>query len=183
MISSSTHRRSRQWALPAVAKRGYHAFVQHRRSRDDVQRAMRVVLCGMRDLRDYRMGAAGSPFNIAAASLRLGDFSRAQTLALLTQHPEDTGRAFATEALEAVWTQARGQPWLVNALARIRPGEREPVSVTGGAKERLRRLYEAQRLGSQLVEVLGVEQVGRVVVGLLTELHQFGEHVCRLPRQ
>ena len=25
-----------------------------------------VVLCGMRDLRDYRMGAAGSPFNIAA---------------------------------------------------------------------------------------------------------------------
>ena len=76
-----------------------------------------VVLCGMRDLRDYRMGAAGSPFNIAAASLRLGDFSRAQTLALLTQHTEETGQAFAPEALEAVWTQARGQPWLVNALA------------------------------------------------------------------
>ena len=76
-----------------------------------------VVLCGMRDLRDYRMGAAGSPFNIAAASLRLGDFSRAQTLALLTQHTQETGQAFAPEALEAVWTQARGQPWLVNALA------------------------------------------------------------------
>ena len=80
MISSSTHRRSRRGALPAVAKRGYHAFVHHRRSRDDVQRAMRMVLCGMRDLRDYRMGAARSPFNIAAASPRLGDFSRAQTL-------------------------------------------------------------------------------------------------------
>ena len=76
-----------------------------------------VVLCGMRDLRDYRMDAAGSPFNIAAASLRLGDFSREQTLALLGQHTEQTGQAFAPEALEAVWTQTRGQPWLVNALA------------------------------------------------------------------
>ena len=79
-----------------------------------------VVLCGMRDLRDlrdYRMGAAGSPFNIAAASLRLGDFSREQTLALLGQHTEETGQGFAPEALQAVWTQTRGQPWLVNALA------------------------------------------------------------------
>ena len=76
-----------------------------------------VVLCGMRDLRDYRMGAAGSPFNIAAASLRLGDFSREETLALLRQHTEETGQAFAPEALQAVWTQTRGQPWLVNALA------------------------------------------------------------------
>ena len=76
-----------------------------------------VVLCGMRDVRDYRMGAAGSPFNIAAESLRLGDFSRAETLALLRQHTEETGQAFAPEALEAVWTQTRGQPWLVNALA------------------------------------------------------------------
>ena len=76
-----------------------------------------VVLCGMRDLRDYRMGPTGSPFNIAAESLRLGDFSREQTLALLGQHTEETGQAFAPEALEAVWTQTRGQPWLVNALA------------------------------------------------------------------
>ena len=76
-----------------------------------------VVLCGMRDLRDYRMGAAGSPFNIAAKSLRLGDFSRRQTLALLGQHTEQTGQAFAPEAREAVWTHTRGQPWLVNALA------------------------------------------------------------------
>ena len=76
-----------------------------------------VVLSGMRDLRDHRMGAAGSPFNIAAESLRLGDFSREQTQALLGQHTEATGQAFAPEALEAVWTQTRGQPWLLNALA------------------------------------------------------------------
>ena len=63
------------------------------------------------------LGAAGNPFNIAAKSLRLGDFSREQTQALLGQHTEETGQAFAPEALEAVWTQTRGQPWLVNALA------------------------------------------------------------------
>ena len=51
------------------------------------------------------------------ALLALGDFSREQTQALLGQHTEETGQAFAPEALEAVWTQTRGQPWLVNALA------------------------------------------------------------------
>ena len=76
-----------------------------------------VVLCGMRDVRDYRMGAAGSPFNVAAKSLRLGDFSRQDVRALLAQHTGETGQAFTPEALDAVWTQTRGQPWLVNALA------------------------------------------------------------------
>ena len=46
------------------------------------------------------MGAAGSPFNIAAESLRLGDFSREQTQALLGQHTEAPGQAFAPEALD-----------------------------------------------------------------------------------
>ena len=76
-----------------------------------------VVLCGLRDVRDYRMGASGSPFNIAAKSLRLGDFSRDETLALLAQHTAETGQPFTPGAQEATWTQTRGQPWLVNALA------------------------------------------------------------------
>ena len=69
-----------------------------------------VVLCGVRDVR-------GSAFNIKAESLRLGDFSRNEVHALLRQHTEETGQPFADSALEAVWTQTRGQPWLVNALA------------------------------------------------------------------
>ena len=47
----------------------------------------------------------------------MDDFSRQETLALLGQHTEETGQAFAPEAREAVWVQTRGQPWLVNALA------------------------------------------------------------------
>ena len=84
-----------------------------------------VVLCGVRDVRDYRIHsgsessviAGGSAFNIKARSVRLGDLSRAEVLALLAQHTEETGQAFTPEALEAVWTRTQGQPWLVNALA------------------------------------------------------------------
>ena len=77
-----------------------------------------VILCGLRDVRDYRApGAKGSPFNIKAKSLRLGDFTEAETRALLGQHTEETEQTFTEEALRAVWRETRGQPWLVNALA------------------------------------------------------------------
>ena len=82
-----------------------------------------VVLCGVRDIRDYRIRssageviAGGSPFNVAAKSLRMGDFTEAETRTLMAQHTEETGQRFSAAAQEAVWTQTRGQPWLVNAL-------------------------------------------------------------------
>ena len=82
-----------------------------------------VVLCGVRDIRDYRIRssageviAGGSPFNVAAKSLRMGDFTEAETRALTAQHTEETGQRFSSSAQEAVWTQTQGQPWLVNAL-------------------------------------------------------------------
>ena len=82
-----------------------------------------VVLCGVRDIRDYRIRssageviAGGSPFNVAAKSLRMGDFSEAETRALMAQHTEETGQRFTAAAQEAVWAQTQGQPWLVNAL-------------------------------------------------------------------
>ena len=78
-----------------------------------------VVLCGLRDVRDYRApGAAGSPFNIKAMSLRLGDFTEEETGTLLAQHTAESGQVFEKEALQAIWDGTQGQPWLVNALAR-----------------------------------------------------------------
>ena len=84
-----------------------------------------VVLCGVRDVRDYRiysssektMVSGGSAFNVKAESLRLGDFSRDEVRALLRQHADETGQPFADSGLDAVWTHTKGQPWLVNALA------------------------------------------------------------------
>ena len=85
-----------------------------------------VILCGVRDVRDYRIFSAedqnytsgGSAFNIKAESLRLGDFSRSEVTALLGQHATETGQAFEDRALDRVWYLTLGQPWLVNALAQ-----------------------------------------------------------------
>ena len=84
-----------------------------------------VILCGVRDLRDYRIHASseaepitgGSAFNIKAESLRLGDFSADETRTLLREHTTETGQVFTPEALARVWELTQGQPWLVNALA------------------------------------------------------------------
>ena len=140
-----------------------------------------VVLCGLRDPRDYRMDAAGSPFNIAAASLRLGDFSRQETLALLGQHTEQTGQAFAPEALEAVWTQTRGQPWLVNALAHETCFKNRALredrsrAVTAGdiiaAREELivNRVTHLDYLADKLCE----DRVRRVIEPMLSGTHRY----------
>ena len=84
-----------------------------------------VILCGVRDVRDYRIHsesgdeviAGGSAFNIKAESLRLGNFTEAHVHTLLGQHTEETGQEFTQAAITTVWNQSRGQPWLVNALA------------------------------------------------------------------
>ena len=84
-----------------------------------------LILCGVRDLQDYRIHASsektaitgGSAFNIKAKSLRLGDFNRVEVETLLLEHTTETGQVFTPEALALVWELTRGQPWLVNALA------------------------------------------------------------------
>ncbi len=83
-----------------------------------------VILCGVRDVRDYRIRSSrsqeiitgGSAFNIKAESIRLGDFSATEVRALYDQHSAETGQPFTPEAIERVWHWTRGQPWLVNAI-------------------------------------------------------------------
>ncbi len=84
-----------------------------------------VILCGVRDLQDYRIHSSsektvitgGSAFNIKSESLRLGDFNRRETETLLLEHTAETGQVFSPEATALVWELTAGQPWLVNALA------------------------------------------------------------------
>ena len=85
-----------------------------------------VILCGMRDVRDYKMASGGdpsrlgtaSPFNVKLESLRLGGFDEGDVRELLGQHTTATGQAFDEEATARLIELAGGQPWLVNALAR-----------------------------------------------------------------
>ncbi len=142
-----------------------------------------VVLCGVRDVRDYRIHsgsanatiAGGSAFNVKAKSLRLGDFSRDQVLALLGQHTAETGQAFTAATLELVWGQTLGQPWLVNALAddacfrhkagrdRSRPIDAEALRA---AQERL--ILRRETHLDQLADKLREDRVRRVIEPLLS---------------
>jgi hypothetical protein len=85
-----------------------------------------LALVGMRNIRDYRdeyrspdrtLGSA-SPFNVVSASLTLRNFTGGEVAELYGQHTADTGQAFTPEAVNRVWEQTSGQPWLVNAIAR-----------------------------------------------------------------
>ncbi len=82
-----------------------------------------VVLCGVRDVRDYRIVLSnqdivtgGSAFNIKAASLRLGDFTKEAIHQLYMQHTQETGQVFDEGCFPMIWEATEGQPWLVNAL-------------------------------------------------------------------
>jgi hypothetical protein len=111
-----------------------------------------VALCGLRDVRDYRVAAgrnpetigSSSPFNVSVRSIRVGDFTAEQVAELYWQHTAETGQEFTPEAVALAFDYSQGQPWLVNAIAaeitqemRVPP----PVPVTAGhvdeAKERL----------------------------------------------
>ena len=82
-----------------------------------------VILCGVRDVRDYRIVLSnqdivtgGSAFNIKATSLRLGNFSKEEIHELYMQHTRETGQVFDEACFPMVWDATEGQPWLVNAL-------------------------------------------------------------------
>ena len=141
-----------------------------------------IVLCGVRDVRDYRIHSdrekaiitGGSAFNIKAKSLRLGDFSREEVETLYQQHTEETGQTFEDGALARVWELTCGQPWLVNALGyelcfEMKDGRDRSTSITtdmvAQAKERL--IMRRETHLDQLVDKLQEARVQRVVSPML----------------
>lgn len=81
-----------------------------------------IVLCGIRDIQDYRIHSGGeiitggSAFNIKAESLRMGNFSRSEVENLYQQHSDETAQLFSPAIFDPLWQDSQGQPWLVNAL-------------------------------------------------------------------
>ena len=141
-----------------------------------------VVLCGVRDVRDYRIFSnsegtyvsGGSAFNVKAESLRLGDFARSEVRSLLGQHTAETGQEFEPGVLDRIWDLTRGQPWLVNALARhacfkdkANQDRRRPIGLAAidQAKETLilNRVTHLDQLANQVTE----ERVRRVILPML----------------
>ena len=141
-----------------------------------------VILCGVSDVRDYRIHASsgkepvtgGSAFNIKAKSLRLGDFCEREVRALLAQHTEETGQVFKESAILRIVESTGGQPWLVNALAyeicfegqAERSRDRE---VTAGAVDAAREALILRREThlDQLADKLKEDRVQRVIEPML----------------
>ena len=142
-----------------------------------------IVLCGVRDVRDYRIRSSaenavvlgGSAFNVSAESLRLGDFTPEQVDALLMQHTGETGQAWADGAKAEIWNATCGQPWLVNALAdeacfRRKAGRdrSRPISEDAIHEARERLIQRRVVHLDQLAHKLGEERVRRVIEPLLS---------------
>jgi len=82
-----------------------------------------IALVGMRDLKDYltasKGGVApnpGSPFNIKADSAVLSNFQQEDIVHLFAQRTAENGQQITPEALDYVYEQSKGQPWIVNNL-------------------------------------------------------------------
>jgi hypothetical protein len=82
-----------------------------------------IALVGMRDLKDYLTASKGgvpvnpgSPFNIKEDSGTFSDFQKADIGRLFTQRTAEIGQQITPEALDYVYDQSHGQPWIVNSL-------------------------------------------------------------------
>ena len=139
-----------------------------------------VVLCGLRDVRDYKTASGGgeprlgssSPFNVKLESLRIGNLSEAEVRLLFGEHTQETGQPFTEAALARAFELTSGQPWLVNALAReviekmhIAPPTPIEPSHLDAAKERL--ILARQTHLDSLAARLHEPRVRRVLAPLL----------------
>jgi hypothetical protein len=141
-----------------------------------------IVLCGVRDVRDYRIHSdkeksiitGGSAFNIKSESLRLGDFTKEEMCRLYRQHTDETGQVFLPETLDLAWEYTNGQPWIVNALGyeacfRLPEGKNRDNPITpellAQAKENLIQRRETHL--DQLADKLREERVIRVLCPIL----------------
>ncbi|HEU5159479.1 MAG TPA: hypothetical protein VFU43_20955 [Streptosporangiaceae bacterium] len=146
-----------------------------------------VVLCGLRDVRDYKAAAGGdpnrlgtaSPFNVKAESFRLGDFTFEQMVELYGQHTAVTGQEFTPAALQRAFHASQGQPWLVNALAaevidkmRIEPPEPITDDHMDQAVERLiiARATHLDSLAARLHEPRVKRVIEPLIAGVLPEI-------------
>ncbi|MGE5343567.1 MAG: AAA-like domain-containing protein [Candidatus Omnitrophota bacterium] len=141
-----------------------------------------IILCGIRDVRDYRIHSdkektvitGGSAFNVKAKSLKLGNFTLQEIEKLYRQHTEETGQIFNNEVFPLVWELTEGQPWLVNALAyeacfEMKEGQDRNNEITVGmieqAKENL--ILRRETHLDQLSDKLKEERVRRVIEPIL----------------
>jgi len=95
-------------------------------NRDSVPFVQSIALVGMRNIRDYKTRirpesetlGSSSPFNVISEAIALSNFNCEDVAELYSQHITATGQIFEKDAIEFIFEQTQGQPWLMNAIAR-----------------------------------------------------------------
>jgi len=140
-----------------------------------------IILCGVRDVRDYRIQTTGkdivtggSVFNIKSKSLHLGNFSPEEVHALYVQHTEATGQRFDEACFPLLWQATEGQPWLVNAVGyevtwEIRENRDRSVVITQDMIEQAIEniIYRRDTHIDILIDKLSEPRVKRVIEPIL----------------
>jgi len=141
-----------------------------------------VILCGVRDVRDYRIHTAhheiitgGSAFNVKAKSLVMGNFKRVEVEALYAQHTAATGQTFDAALFPELWEDTRGQPWLINALGNELVWEDKtardrstPITLERYRAARERLIYSRATHLAQLADKLREPRVHKIIAALLS---------------
>jgi DNA polymerase III delta prime subunit len=141
-----------------------------------------IILCGVRDVRDYRIFSdkdqqiitGGSAFNIKAESLTVGDFNKKEIRSLYEEHTKETGQIFEENVYDMAWEYTAGQPWLVNAIAyeacfRSKAGRDRSKTITVQMFEAAKRELILRRDThiDQLTDKLKEARVRRVIEPML----------------
>jgi hypothetical protein len=140
-----------------------------------------IVLCGVRDVRDYRMTqgdgeviTGGSAFNIKSKSLSMGNFSKTEVRELFEQHTAETGQVFEEALYPELWEDTAGQPWLVNALGheliwenKAARNRSRPITHADYREARERLIQSRATHLDQLADKLKEPRVHRVIAGIL----------------
>ncbi|MGH9855853.1 MAG: AAA-like domain-containing protein [Blastocatellia bacterium] len=138
-----------------------------------------LALVGMRDVRDYKIKSGGSgrlntasPFNIKARSLTLSNFTAAEVATLYRQHTAETGQVFTDEAVARAFELTQGQPYMVNALAKVsveelQPDVAQPITIKEIEKAKDILIERQETHLDSLVERLREERVRHVIEPIL----------------
>ncbi|MEI2611683.1 MAG: hypothetical protein V9G20_23860 [Candidatus Promineifilaceae bacterium] len=130
-------------------------------------------------MRDYKVASGGSdrlnspsPFNIAVRSITLDNFDAAEVSRLLQQHTTETGQLFTPDAQALIFDLTQGQPWLVNALAKVCVEElvqdvTVPVAAAHVATAKEILIQRRQTHLDQLTDKLRQPRVRRVIEPIL----------------
>jgi len=151
-------------------------------SRSDIPFVHSVALVGMRNIRDYKakirpdsqsLGSA-SPFNIVTKTYTLSNFTKEEVALLYQQHTDETGQQFEEDAIDLVYEQTQGQPWLVNAVARevileiLQSDFTQPVTATLVHQAIQTIILRRDTHIDSLLERLKEERVRRIIEPILT---------------